>query len=599
MNDQSISEGRLKALELASMMGTGRAFAPAYLAIAFGLSALIYQQVSARVSAIWALVYILYIVMRTVSTSTYHQNSERLSTQRVRFWRATVALSACSHAVILSSLSLLAFTHVDLLRQFALTAAVVLICAGSAVYAAAMFEGVVLFVAIALLPFAWAWSRVEAPMDVAMSSGVLIASILCLVLSWYQRNSLRSQWRLVLLNESMALSLAKQHEELEHFDHARTRLFSIASHDLRQPVHAFCLTVAQLDESDPAPLLKLHFDRLRQTSFLIAEMLQELMDLSNLERDRYPLSIAAVGDMQILLRQACQSHEALAAYKGLRLKLDAPSNVFVLSDANLLRRVLLNLISNAVKWTMVGSVDVLCFTDAGMCIIQIRDTGPGISRQQIADYYDDHVRLDFMRAAPHGIGMGLAVVRRALQLLGHELQITSTLGAGSVFELRVPLTPAPSTTAAHAYSPTALEQSEDAGKYLLVFEDDFHALHALKGLLQKWGFNVAGGRSVQQVLEDLPGGVIPSLVIADLELSFNDNGFDAIEAIRLHFSNPKLPAILLTGDDRQFTVSRASAGNISIAHKPFSAAQLREEIHKVMRSSDRPGSSDFDSAAPS
>ena len=582
MSSQAYNADRVRALELAAAMNNGRIFSSVYFAMALCVMALIDRQVSLAAELIWAGLYTVYITLRVMGISAYLRDPRRMAADRVEFWRNCVIVSAIAHGCILGSLALFALPGVQQPSQFILTAAVIMICAGGSVYVSSVFEGLILLLTAAILPFSMAWLWIGSPLDKLMAGMTFFAWALNIFLGWHHHRVLSNGWRLVSANEALAAELGRQNEVLEHIGSSRTRLFAIASHDLRQPVHALGLTVAQLNEYDPPQTLRRYFDQLQESSFLVSEMLQELMDLSNLERNDYSLRVMPV-DLDAILEQVRMAEEVFAKRKGLTLRVPRATRLVVLSDVNLLRRILLNLLSNAVKYTAFGSVSIECAVEQTQVFIKVTDTGSGIPEQRIDEIFEDYVRLEGTRTSAQGIGLGLAIVKRAAELLGHTLRVTSVVGKGSMFELSVPLHTADITQSLALPSASLRDGAIEAkGKLIVLIEDDVYALQSLKGLLEKWGFTTIGAASAHETLTLLSKHAIPSLIIADLQLSARDTGFDAIQMLRQFFNAPNLPAILLTGDVRPAVTRRAEELNLFVAHKPFSATRLRHEIERAL-----------------
>lgn len=573
---KQFDSARISSLELDAVMKMGRSFAPSYSALLIFIAILIRPAVSTTVLIVWISIYFIYIIVRTKATKIYHADPLRHTAERVLLYRRFVMGSAATHGTILGSLAFLALPSMSPPSQFILTAAVLLVCAAGIVYVAALFPPLLALISLTIIPFAVAWhSSVSAAQGILpwMLAGAWLFNV---YVGWNNNKLLTEGWGMIAANESLSAELAVKNKELEHLGSSRTRLFAIASHDLRQPVHALGLTIAQLNEFDPPAALRRHFDRLEESSFIVSEMLQELMDLSNLERNEYALNVGPVR-LDALLRQVKLSQELIAKRKDLEFVVDIETQLVVRSDANLLRRVLFNLVSNAVKYTVYGSVKVEAIAREKAVCLRISDTGIGIPHQQIDDIFRDYVRLEGASRTAQGIGLGLAVTRRAVDLLGHKLRVNSEVGKGSVFEIEVEKCDASELPVVQRIGPDAGEDDGKGGLVVLI-EDDPYALTLLEGLVQRWGFTALAGATGGEIIRRLPPGAEPALIISDLQLGTRETGFEAIGALRARVASHVVPAILLTGDVHPAVRARAAKENITVAHKPLSPIVLHHEI---------------------
>jgi signal transduction histidine kinase/CheY-like chemotaxis protein len=417
------------------------------------------------------------------------------------------------------------------------------------------------------------------------TSILFVAWALNCFLCWNHHTLLQKGWRLITANESLALELQQKNLALQESANARSWLFATASHDLRQPVHALGLTVAQLDERDSPQLLRERFGRLEDIAALLAEMLHELMDLNTLDRSDY-VAVSEVVAIQPLLDQLEKGLQPIAARKGLFLSMPAQSPFGVHSDAKLLRRILLNLISNAIKYTTEGGVTVTSETRGSDLVVTVRDTGIGISDDQLDVIFGAYVSLsDPAGSDSEGSGLGLSIVRRAAERLGHVLTVRSRQGVGSTFEIAMQRAPESHAKLPMPGAPAAAPgpQAPPAGCVILLIEDDPHVLHALETLVGIWGFRAIGGRTAEEALSRLDHAAVPSAVVSDMHLQAGMNGLAAIDAVRRRLAQPALPALLMTGDMRLDLKTQAGQRNIDVAIKPLSPVLLRETLLRLVR----------------
>ncbi len=388
------------------------------------------------------------------------------------------------------------------------------------------------------------------------------------------------------LQESYA-TLERRVEErtrqLELANLAKTRFLAVASHDLRQPLHALGLFVAQLrarlDLADRDRVI----DRVDAALASMNELFDALLDISKLDAGALSASLSEFPVTKILAR--LETTFATAAHeKKLSLRI-VPSSAWVCSDFILLERVLLNLVSNAVRYTERGGLAVGCRRRGAALRIEIWDSGPGISADQRQNIFNEFVRLtDSKRDGQRGLGLGLAIVDRLCGLLGHPIEVSSIVGKGSRFAVTVPLV---------AARPLSAELSEAAqpmidvfdGQLVAVVEDDPLVSDGMGGLLRNWGCRVVTAGSASAALTNLaPYGQPPDLIISDYRLSDGKTGIEVIESLQSAFGMA-IPAFLISGDAALDGLHKPSAGGYRLLHKPVSPMKLRSMLAHYLKSS--------------
>lgn len=570
----------MRVTELKSVMRAGRGYPLSYLLVLGGLSAVVYPYARASQFRGWVVLFLAFVLLRTMATRAYHRDPLRDDQDHVVLWRAWVTLSASAFGCLLGALALIALPTMELTAQVVLTMCVAIVCTGSVSHAGGLLWPLLSVVVCALTPFAWAWHGVPSPIGTIMFYTVVVTVAVNIYMAWNTHKFLRTGFSLSVANEEIAASLSDKNAQLRRVSDARRELFAIAGHDLRQPVHAIGLIIAQLSEHDHPVTLRRKFDRLTEVSSMIADMLQELMDLSNLERDEYQPEVASVA-LQPILDQVHLSQAGVASRKGIDLRIARVPSVFVSSDAYLLRRILLNLVSNAVKYTFVGKVEVSCHIEDGQAIIKVADSGIGIPENRIDDVFEDYVRVGAHAGAGEGVGLGLSIVRKAVRLLGHELKVRSRLGAGSVFEILLPLARPPARTAP---SEAVLAQAQVCDGTVLVVENDRYALDALVDTLRSWGLEVVSGDTLERVNEMARSVESIDLVVTDFDLGGSIDGLQLIAELKMSLRRPDLPALLLTGDMRSELRARAQDAGVRVAHKPISSRLLRTVVTSMLES---------------
>jgi PAS domain S-box-containing protein len=372
-------------------------------------------------------------------------------------------------------------------------------------------------------------------------------------------------------------------EELEIANKYKSHFLASASHDLRQPLHALNLFVAQLrDEANPAERSRL-VSRIDAAVGSMNELFEALLDMTKLEAGILKPNPTAIPVERLLDRIEATFADA-ARKKGLRLRVVA-SDAWVSSDPILLERILLNLVSNAVRYTERGGVVIGCRHRGPELRIDICDTGAGIpadERQRIFGEFYQLAGLGPDRSG--GLGLGLAIVDRLGRLLGHRVELESSPGRGSRFSVSVPLAAQPRTAEMPAPLPGIADPAR--GKRVIVIDDDALVLDGMRGILQSWGCQVQTAASGDAALAGLAkDGGPPDLIISDSRLADGESGLETIERLRAAVG-ASVPAFVITGDTAPERLREARAGGFLLLHKPVSPMALRTTLNRLLKARD-------------
>ena len=261
-----------------------------------------------------------------------------------------------------------------------------------------------------------------------------------------------------------------------------------------------------------------------------------------------------------------------ARAKGLKLTF-VPCSLPVESDRLLLRRLLQNFISNAVKYTPNGRVLVGCRRHGPSLQIKVYDTGVGIPPLKRTEIFKEFHRLEQGARIARGLGLGLSIVERLARVLNHGIAIDSNASGGSVFSVTAPIAEAINHTAA-VTSATPLSKTPMSGALIVCIENDASILDGMKTLLNAWDAEVIAVADPDAALEAIEavGGRVTGLLV-DYHLD-RGNGVAAIRDIRRRFGEA-IPAILITADRSPHVRAAARDENIAVLNKPVKPASLR------------------------
>lgn len=370
--------------------------------------------------------------------------------------------------------------------------------------------------------------------------------------------------------KSIEAELIAAKQAAENANLAKSRFLAAASHDLRQPLSALTLFVGVLKKMVPASC-----DTVASKIDICIESLNELLtDLLDISKLDARVVTPKVFDFSVddLLATLVSTQLSDAEIKGLRLRVRRCS-VFTRTDPLLLKRILANLLSNAIRYTDLGGVLIACRRYQGKQWIEVWDTGIGIPADSTSVIFEEFKQLgDESRS--RGSGLGLAIAAKTAALLGLEIRLKSRPGRGSMFAVELPAGRASTTEASPSTLPTTR-----ALKIALV-EDNLLVLQSLALTLECHGHQVIAAQSGAELLEKL-GEHEPDMVISDYRLARSETGFDVIKRMRDIFGDT-LPALLITGDTDPALVRSMADRGITILYKPLQIDALQTSIRDAI-----------------
>jgi len=365
--------------------------------------------------------------------------------------------------------------------------------------------------------------------------------------------------------------LERARAQAEEANLSKTHFLAAASHDILQPLNAARLYVTSLVERHGQGDDNRLITNVDASLEAVEEILGALLDISRLDAGAMKPELG-VFRIDELLRQIEVEFAPLAREKGLKLTF-LPCSLAVRSDRRLLRRLVQNLVSNAVKYTTAGRVLVGCRRRGGKLTIDVYDTGIGIPAGKQRAIFREFQRLDQGARVARGLGLGLSIVERIARVLDHRVEVTSALGHGSHFSVRVPVAPALPSGQKRREPRRAAAAGKLADMPVLVIDNDETILDGMETLLSGWGcrvFKAADLKTAQALLVEAK--VRPSGLLVDYHLD-SGNGVDAIVELRWRLGD--LPAILITADRSPEVGEVARQRSIQVLNKPVKPAALR------------------------
>src|SRR5882762_1511354 len=365
--------------------------------------------------------------------------------------------------------------------------------------------------------------------------------------------------------------LAQAKSTAEDANISKTRFLAAASHDILQPLNAARLYVTSLVERQNGGEDSRLVENIDDSLEAIEEILGALLDISRLDAGAMTPSISSfkIGD---LMRSLEIEFAPIARAKALKLTF-VPCSLPVESDRLLLRRLLQNLISNAIKYTPHGRVLVGCRRHGQSLRIGVYDTGVGIPVLKRGEIFKEFHRLEQGARIARGLGLGLSIVERLARVLNHGIALDSNVSGGSVFSVTVPTAKAINFTAALT-SATPLSRTPMSGSLIVCIENDAAILDGMKTLLTAWDAKVIAVTDPDAAIEAIEDAGRPVTgLLVDYHLD-RGNGVAAIRDIRRRFGE-SIPAILITADRSPHVRDAAREENIAVLNKPVKPASLR------------------------
>lgn len=372
--------------------------------------------------------------------------------------------------------------------------------------------------------------------------------------------------------------LQQTNRELEKANSNKTKFLAAAGHDLVQPLNSAALFAASLQaklkrQSGDESLLRLG-QQIEQSLHSAENLLNELLEISKLDSDIIKPSISTVSLNQ-LLSSLEDEFSVIAQDREVMLSV-VPSSLSVKTDGRLLRRILQNLISNAIKYSQKGRVLVGVRRQGVFCRLDILDTGPGLNSFQAKAIFDEFYRVPETVSNEKGLGLGLAIVKRMSRLLDHPIELKSVVGKGSRFSVTVPIGHEPFV------APAESEGSEDANRSrrILCVDNEQLIIDGMESLISEWGYDVDVALD-ERAANELVERHRPDLVIIDYHLNDEQTGLNVVSSWQESWLKTT-PVIVITADYTDDVRLATKASGFNLLKKPVRPMQLKSLIEQAL-----------------
>ena len=382
-----------------------------------------------------------------------------------------------------------------------------------------------------------------------------------------------------LRETNIALEGAKSAAERANL--AKSDFLSSMSHELRSPLNAI-LGFSQLMDSGlppPSPVQKESIDQILQAGWYLLELINEILDLSLIESGRLSLSPESMSLAEVL--DDCQAMiEPQAQKSGIHMRFPTSGNPqYIKADRTRVKQVLINLLSNAIKYNSVdGTVEVTCDASAqGRVRVSFRDTGLGLSSEQLAQLFQPFNRLGQEAGAEEGTGIGLVVCKRLTELMGGSIGVESTVGVGSVFWIELIAADAPQLVtrggAQGASAPVPMQSGSGQRTLLYVEDNPANLLLIEKLIARRPDIRLLTATDGNRGIE-IARSARPDVILMDINLP----GISGIDAMKILANDPataKIPVVALSANAMPHDIARGlSAGFYRYLTKPIKVDEL-------------------------
>jgi len=416
------------------------------------------------------------------------------------------------------------------------------------------------------------------PMAVTMGPLLVAYFLVTLFFASSQHRLLMKELQTKLDNDSLVRALRQQVVLVEQANREKSRFLASASHDLRQPMHALGLFTATLEKRLNGTALQPLVTNMIRSIDALEQSFTSMLDISKLDAGVIEPNLQAfpIRDLFRILHMHCAGQ---AEELGLGLRFKAGGKI-VMSDPHLLERVLSNLIHNAIRYTRNGGIVVVARTRSDCTSLEVWDTGIGMPEEELSKVFDEFYQVgNSGRDRTRGLGMGLAIVKRLVLLMGHRLEVASVPGRGTVFRILIRATQLEELDTMVMAADT-VPSPLDVSRTLLLIDDEESIRVSMRDLLETWGYHVLSAANILEACTEVRrhAGVI-DVVVSDLRLAHGEDGIDAIERVRAVYGAP-LPALLVTGDTSPDEVKRVHDSGHQVLFKPVRP----RELNAVLRS---------------
>jgi len=495
-------------------------------------------------------------------------------------WGRLLLASTLASGIVGASAPLLLFPMLPPLEQMFLTMIICCWVTGAMTSVGVDTRVYVSYVVVFFVPLILAWLMTDNP-DV-LSITIMLAVYGAIMSNFSRRfaDQVLESVEIRFHNEELIYELDAARRAAEAASHAKSRFLAVASHDLRQPLHALTILSGLLRRHATSEKVGEVAQQIVRSVDSLERLFSSLLDLSRLEvgamlPELRPVSLRAIVD------QLRMEFEPRALAKGLRFE-GSGCEVTIVTDPVLLERILRNLVDNAIKYTEKGGIEVACERRGEAIVARVTDTGPGIRPEDREAVFEEFFQARGGRHRETGLGLGLAIVKRLTGLLEYEIETESQVGAGTTFRLVIPGRFVSSDTGRPGSDPGEGSGIDLQGFSIVYIDDDVQVHAAMSLLLREWGCKSVIAPTLAKARAMLrERDLRPEAVLSDYSLPGGATGPAVIESLRQEYG--PLPAAIVTGEIGQGAREKLKGTEYPVLLKPVHPEELRKLL-EVFRS---------------
>jgi len=553
-------DARIEAEQIRHIYSQTPFYVPVVLVGAFLVVLMLWPATTPVVAIVWCvLIWIIYIGLWFLYRRW--KQAMKINDDSIRRWAVPYIIMAWLATAAWGSAGFL-FFHADSIVYQSLLFAVLVMGSSAVTATSTAYSPTFYSVVLMLLPLIVRLLFEEDQIYLLLAIGMFFFMIMLFLLHRNSHAFYAVSLKQRFVNEVLASELALQKDIAEQANADKSKFLAIASHDLRQPLYALNLFLGELKQiGNNEKKRECVIEQLGNSINGMNDLFEGVLDVSRYD-SRVVDSVIKPFCIDDLLRGFCDEYSLRAHAKSLRFHC-VSSGVMIESDILLLRRIVRNLLENAIRYTNKGGVLLGCRRKKEFILLQVMDTGVGIAPENLQSIFDAFQQLGEVDEKQNkGVGLGLSVVKQLSSVLGHELSVESIFGKGSVFSLRIPLAGEKQIVNQIEYSHEPIVDKLKNAK-ILFFGDEENDT-AIKKLLLLWGCDV---------LENNAEAGVPNIILVENDLNKSFDNFEKINALRLRYEK-HIPCVLVANGLDKKIEKQAEKDSINIFKKPVNPVRL-------------------------
>ncbi|WP_223669667.1 sodium:solute symporter family transporter [Kangiella shandongensis] len=374
------------------------------------------------------------------------------------------------------------------------------------------------------------------------------------------------------------LAIAKK--QAESANQIKTQFLTACSHDLLQPLNAANLFASSLAQFKEPESVEQSINNIQASISQAETLINDLLEIAKLDGQAIEPKLMNF-DLNDLLGELASGNSMLAKDQGIQLSY-VPCNATIASDPKLLRRILQNLLNNAIRHTPDGRIVLGCRYRSEGIEIQVCDNGEGISKDKQRQIFDEFRRLPTNQNAKYaGHGLGLAICQKLSKLLRHPMRLSSELHKGSIFSILVPYGSDAEKISLNSKETTrpGADTIDFQQKTIVYVDDDKQQLDAMTDLLQQWNCRVYSFSSYQSLEESFASSSKVDFIITDYHLESGNTGLDSIRFINNRLDTT-VPSMIVSADSTASAIEEIRGSGYLFLKKPLKPLKLYNLLKK-------------------